>query len=483
MAQAAQEKEKGNAAFKAGDYPTAIGHYSAAIHADRTDATFPLNRAAAYLKLGKNEDAERDCSTVLTLSKGNVKALFRRAQARIGMGKLSEAQADLKEAVKLEPANQSVKLELNKVVELIQQAAAASAKKSKTVPVDLSSTNPTPKRRRIPITIVEPDGRRSTPTPVDAPNASPAPAASSTPKTTSIPAPKTNTTEAADLMKPVSSRQLNASSSNVTTSSTAAAPPTSTAQPTAKPSSFKDAKSARDSSKPSRVGGGIFRASGESTIFTPREGKPAPTKQEATPPKPEPIAKPAVPPAKQNAVPTAPVKQQTVTSTPDPSAKQAATPAKQDAPPLRPTSTPHVPVLATPASTPSAKTKSPMSLFDFTRAWERAPDPPARFALLSQIPPAALPALFQTSLEPALFAEIVDTLGVVLPSADVGTVAAYMRAFPGVARFGTVVRFLSRAEKARVRAVWGELGVGVVEGDGMGLPPSQLEEAWGAVYR
>lgn len=44
---------QGNAAFKAGDFAAAIGHYSAAIFADRNDATFPLNRAAAYLKLSK----------------------------------------------------------------------------------------------------------------------------------------------------------------------------------------------------------------------------------------------------------------------------------------------------------------------------------------------------------------------------------------------------------------------------------------------
>jgi tetratricopeptide (TPR) repeat protein len=44
---------KGNAAFKTRDYPNAIGHYTAAILADRKDPTFPLNRAAAYLKLGK----------------------------------------------------------------------------------------------------------------------------------------------------------------------------------------------------------------------------------------------------------------------------------------------------------------------------------------------------------------------------------------------------------------------------------------------
>ena len=37
------------------------------------------------------------------------------------------------------------------------------------------------------------------------------------------------------------------------------------------PNSFKDAKQARESAKPSRVGGGIFRASGSNTIFTPRD--------------------------------------------------------------------------------------------------------------------------------------------------------------------------------------------------------------------
>ncbi|KAJ7150285.1 hypothetical protein C8R46DRAFT_500390 [Mycena filopes] len=470
MAQAAKEKEKGNAAFKAGDYPAAIGHYSAAIHADRTDATFPLNRAAAYLKLGKNEDAERDCSTVLTLSKGNVKGLFRRAQARVGMGKLSEAEKDLKEAAKLEPANQSVKQELSKIAELIQQAAIASAKKSQAVPADVS---PAPKRRRIPITIVEPDGRRST-----APPTAATPLAStSTPKPVLKSALRTSpAAEATDQMKAVSSRPLTAPSSAAVpapdpVSAPAPAPPKPAAQPqpVPKPSSFKEAKSARDSSRPSRVGGGVFRASGDNTIFAPREGKAA---------------------ARQD-VPATKVDN---TSAPKPKSEPAASPAKQDAhppPAPTPTPTPSTPPTTSPPAPaqklapPATRTKSPMTLFDFMRAWESTPDPAARFTLLSKIPPSALASLFQTSLEPALFAEIVDTLGA---EADADAARAYMCAFPTVARFGTVVRFLSRAEKARVRAVWAKLGVGAgvgteteTEGAEAGVPP-QLEEVWGAVY-
>ena len=44
---------QGNEAFKSGDYAAAIGAYTSAMMADPKDATFPLNRAAAYLKLSK----------------------------------------------------------------------------------------------------------------------------------------------------------------------------------------------------------------------------------------------------------------------------------------------------------------------------------------------------------------------------------------------------------------------------------------------
>ncbi|RPD80169.1 TPR-like protein, partial [Lentinus tigrinus ALCF2SS1-7] len=84
---------QGNAAFKVDDFPTAIGHYTAAFIADPSNATYPLNRAAAYLKLGKNEDAERDCDAVLRIDKKNVKGYFRRGQARVALQKLKEAEA------------------------------------------------------------------------------------------------------------------------------------------------------------------------------------------------------------------------------------------------------------------------------------------------------------------------------------------------------------------------------------------------------
>ncbi|KAF8133415.1 hypothetical protein EV363DRAFT_1397647 [Boletus edulis] len=197
-------KDKGNAAFKTADYPTAIGHYTNAILADSSDHTFFLNRAAAYLKLGKSEDAERDCTKVL--------ALTRRA-----LGNLDDARA--------EPANESVKSEILELEKISQQQKLKQ--RSKYIAVDKPQT--TPRRRRVPIEIVEDDTRIAAPS-------------------------KTKDT---DLLHPVSSRPLKPESK-----------PTTTQVPPSKPQTFVDAKQAREGSKPVRVSGGIIRHTGNHTIVT-----------------------------------------------------------------------------------------------------------------------------------------------------------------------------------------------------------------------
>ena len=76
----------GNAAYTAGDTPTAVDAYTAALRcedlpaADR--ATILCNRAQCFLKLNLNAKAVEDCTASLTLSPGNVKALFRRCASR-----------------------------------------------------------------------------------------------------------------------------------------------------------------------------------------------------------------------------------------------------------------------------------------------------------------------------------------------------------------------------------------------------------------
>ena len=168
-----------------------------------------------------------------------------------------------------------------------------------------STATAPPKRRRIPITIVDGD----TPQP-------PGP-----PSTSANPSQPTN-----DLLNPISSRVLSPPTSAPTNDEPT---PTSTARPTATqkptPTSFREAKQARDAKSVGRVGGGIFRVSGNDTVIKTRE------------------------------VP--------------------ARPASDT--PQRPPSTP--------ASAPARETGAPCTLFEFTRAWDCLPasDTAARWALLN----------------------------------------------------------------------------------------------------
>ena len=86
--------------------------------------------------MNRNEDAERDCDRVLALDPRNIKALFRRGQARVGLQKLVDARdgasppshahvrpnirsqrydADFRHAMQLDPGNSAAKAELGKV--------------------------------------------------------------------------------------------------------------------------------------------------------------------------------------------------------------------------------------------------------------------------------------------------------------------------------------------------------------------------------
>ncbi|KAF8968965.1 hypothetical protein BDZ97DRAFT_1965981 [Flammula alnicola] len=394
---------QGNVAFKAGDFPTAIGHYTSAILADKTDATYPLNRAAAYLRLGKYEDAERDCTTVLSLSPKNVKALFRRGQARIGMGKLLEAQRDMTDVLLVEPANTSAQDELKKITTLIQNEKAKS--KGPISPVQ-SSLDPaaTTKRRRVPIKIIEPTSGPSSISKPKQQEAGPSTGAakaqaSQFPKPQTL-APKTPSTSKPDTLE-------------------AKEPPVS------RPESFKDAKHARESAKPSRIGGGIFRSSGQNTIFPTRGEAPALASPPST--------------ADQPSPPLSPVQAKPVSVT-------AELPAK----------------VTTPVN--GTTLKAPSTLFDFNKAWHSSASLEEKWELINTIPPTQLPDLCKTSLEPALLVSILDAFLTMMTSTngDDGikkTVLEYMENFTRISRFSTLVLFLSRPEKAIAKQVWALLGV------------------------
>ncbi|KAF6162405.1 hypothetical protein GIB67_003197 [Kingdonia uniflora] len=105
---AASEKELGNEYFKQKKYNDSIDCYSRSIALSPTAVAF-ANRAMAYLKIKRYEEAENDCTEALNLDDRYIKAYSLRATARRELGKLKASLEDSEFALRLEPHNQKLK--------------------------------------------------------------------------------------------------------------------------------------------------------------------------------------------------------------------------------------------------------------------------------------------------------------------------------------------------------------------------------------
>ncbi|XP_074326628.1 uncharacterized protein LOC141664559 isoform X2 [Apium graveolens] len=125
------EKELGNAYFKQKKYQEAIDCYSRSIAFLPTAVTY-ANRAMAYLKLRRFQEAEDDCTEALNLDDRYIKAYSRRSTARKELRKLKESVEDAEFALRLEPHNQEIKRQHAEIKSLyekeILEKAAASLK-------------------------------------------------------------------------------------------------------------------------------------------------------------------------------------------------------------------------------------------------------------------------------------------------------------------------------------------------------------------
>lgn len=68
-----------------------------------------LNLAACHLKVQDYSAAKKSCTNVLKDEAGNVKALFRRAQADVALKNFMDAMADLKKCIDLDPQNKAAR--------------------------------------------------------------------------------------------------------------------------------------------------------------------------------------------------------------------------------------------------------------------------------------------------------------------------------------------------------------------------------------
>ncbi|KZT51512.1 hypothetical protein CALCODRAFT_521312 [Calocera cornea HHB12733] len=403
----AEAKEKGNAAFKAAKYDVAIGHYTRAIVLSQSsstpiDPTFYLNRAAAYLKLNKFEDATRDCTSALGLKNGDVKALFRRAQARLGAEDEGGARTDLEEALRLEPSNQAVKMLLGTLKPREPSKPKVSSPLASTVKEHAgSSSSKPPKRRRIPITLVE--GESSTSQPTRKPlksalkSSTPGPAAPSS---------------SSDLLTAVSSTRLTPSSQPA--SSSALTDPAGSRSAPVPPATFAAAREAREAKR--RVGGGLFRKDGTGRIIgSDVSGI---------------LSSEVVNGAREDVV-------------------ERRSPALVPTPALAPAPA-TAPVISTVQLPPPPRRAS-----EFTMALRDLPEE-AKWSYLQLIPPEKLPAFFGSALEPDTLTAIIRILAT-SSSPLTPAVIAYLSALPKCSRFGTMRLFLPSSDTAQVKQMLDDL--------------------------
>lgn len=121
-------RERGNEAFKTGDFARAEELYSASVGKRETVEAL-ANRALARIKLGRLKDAETDCSRVLLLQPNHVKALIRRGNARSLMGAHHAALEDFRKAEELEPNNALLRKDRERAEAVVEALAAAGPRK------------------------------------------------------------------------------------------------------------------------------------------------------------------------------------------------------------------------------------------------------------------------------------------------------------------------------------------------------------------
>ena len=105
---ATTHREAGNACFKSADFAAAAVSYTEALAAVPGDAAVLSNRAAAFLKLGRHQQALEDATAAAEAAPDAAKAHFRRGLALHALARYAEAGPALARAAQLEPRNAQI---------------------------------------------------------------------------------------------------------------------------------------------------------------------------------------------------------------------------------------------------------------------------------------------------------------------------------------------------------------------------------------
>ncbi|KAJ8602796.1 hypothetical protein CTAYLR_002605 [Chrysophaeum taylorii] len=121
---AIEAKEKGNVAFRGGDFPTAIREYEEAVKRDPKNPSYYNNLAAALSKIGDFQGAKQNCDKALEIDPNYVKAICKRADIEFLMKEYHKALESYKKGLSIEPDNAACKQGLQKVTVAINQGGA-----------------------------------------------------------------------------------------------------------------------------------------------------------------------------------------------------------------------------------------------------------------------------------------------------------------------------------------------------------------------
>ncbi|XP_009879141.1 PREDICTED: RNA polymerase II-associated protein 3 isoform X2 [Charadrius vociferus] len=122
------EKEKGNNYFKQGNFDEAIKCYTRGMHSDPYNPVLPTNRASAFYRMKKFSVAESDCNLALALDKNYTKAYARRGAARFALKNLQGAKEDYEKVLELDANNFEAKNELKKINQALSSKESSEQK-------------------------------------------------------------------------------------------------------------------------------------------------------------------------------------------------------------------------------------------------------------------------------------------------------------------------------------------------------------------
>ena len=122
-------KEDANKHFARKEYSEAADLYSKAIALDSSKAAYFGNRSFAYLRMELFGYALNDADSCLQLDKNYLKGYYRRAAAKMALGKFKEALKDFETVVKFKPSDKDAQkkfTECNRIVKRIAFEKAIS---------------------------------------------------------------------------------------------------------------------------------------------------------------------------------------------------------------------------------------------------------------------------------------------------------------------------------------------------------------------